>query len=209
MIRVLLVDDHPVVRDGVAAAVCADPSLEIVGQVGSGEQAINAAERCEPDVVLVDFRLGGMSGADATQALLARNPRLRVVVFSSFPSEAMMLAAFAAGARGFLVKESDPSMFRLAVRVVTDGGVFVDPRVASKLVALATRGKRRPGPLGLTRAELGVVGLLPERLTNAQIARHLGVSEHTVKTHLRSAMGKLGVHRRDDLAAVASERGLA
>ena len=210
MISILLVDDHPVVREGVAAILRDDPELRVVGEASSGEEALKLVAAGEvPDVVVLDVRLPGMSGVDVCGLLRQRAPRTRAIVFTSFPSEAIMLEAFTAGAKAFLAKESGPAALRTAVHTVAAGDTYIDPRLANKLVALATKGRRAKGPFGLTMQEMRVVELLPRGLTNIQIGRELGVSEQTVKSHLYSAMRKLRVSNRAQAAAVAQREGLA
>lgn len=209
MIRILLVDDHPVVREGLVSILAAEPDFNVVGEAGSGEDAIRLAAELAPDVVLLDVRLPGMSGIETCEKLKFRDARVRVVVLSSFPDNGAMVAAYTAGARGYVIKESDPSVLRQAVRVVADGDTYVDSRVAAKLVALATKGKRVRGPFGLSAQEMRVVELLPRGLSNREIGENLHISEHTVKTHLRHAMAKLGARDRVEAAALAMRAGIA
>lgn len=209
MIRILLVDDHPVVREGLAAILAAEPDFDVVGEAGTGEDAIRLAGETGPDVALVDVRLPGISGIETCERLIARDPHVRVVVLSSFPDNGAMVSAFSAGARAYVIKESDPAALRQAVRVVTEGDTYVDPRVAAKLVALATKGQRVRGPHGLSLQEMRVLELLPRGLTNREIGVQLRISEHTVKTHVKHAMQKLGARDRVEAAAVAMREGLA
>jgi DNA-binding NarL/FixJ family response regulator len=210
MTRIMVVDDHPVVREGIVAALSADDDFEVTADAASSEEALQLARSVDPDVVVLDMRLGAADGgaqlcADLRDAL----PRVRVVVFTSYPSELTMLDAFRAGATGFLVKDSDVNLLRQAVRTVADGGTFVDSRVASKLVDVATKGRRAKGPFNLTMQEMRVLALLPRGLSNRQIGAELGLSEQTVKSHLQHAMAKLRVHDRTEAAAIAIREGLA
>jgi DNA-binding NarL/FixJ family response regulator len=209
MIRILLVDDHPVVREGLTAILAAEPDFNVVGEAGSGEDAIRIVAELDPDVLVIDVRLPGISGIETCEHLLARDPRLRVVILSSAPDNGTMIAAYTAGARGFLIKECEPSVLRQAVRIVADGDTYVDPRVASKLVALATKGRSVRGPHGLTVQEMRVLEHLPRGLSNREIGKSLHISENTVKTHLRHAMAKLGARDRVEAAALAMREGLA
>lgn len=209
MTRVLLVDDHPVVREGIAAVLAADPDVEIVGFGADGREAIESARKLEPDVLVIDVRLPDVEGIDVCALLLKERPELRVMMVTRFAHERVMAKAFEAGAHAYLVKESEPLLFRQALRIVANGGTFVDPRLADRLVLSATRGRRRSrGPLGLTAQELRVIGLLPNGFSNRQIAGELGISIDTVKTHLRNAMRKLGAGDRAAVAAIAVEKGL-
>jgi DNA-binding NarL/FixJ family response regulator len=150
-----------------------------------------------------------MSGTEACERLVATLPGTRVVVLTSFPNEGVMMNAFSAGARGFVLKESESIVLRQAVRTVADGGTYADPRVAAKLVALATKGKRAKGPFDLTLQEMRILEQLPRGLTNQEIGEELGISQHTVKTHLRHAMQKLKAKDRAEAAAIALREGLA
>lgn len=209
MIRVVVVDDHPVVREGLAAVLGDELDFEVVGQFESAEQALEEVEQLEPDVVMIDIRLPGMNGTDGCAALREKRPGLRVVALTSLANESTMLAAFTAGAKGFAVKESDPEVLRHAVRAVMKGGIYIDPRVAGRLVALATKGRRAKGPHGLTLMEMRVAELLPRGMTNHQIGRMLDISEQTVKTHMRNLMRKLGANDRAQAAVLAERAGIS
>ena len=209
MIDVLVADDHPVVREGVTSILAADPELRVVGDAGSGDEALRRATATHPDVLVIDVRLPGMSGVEVCTVLQERNPRIRTVVLTAFPGDGVLMEALAAGARGFVLKESGPAVLRDAVHAVARGDTYVDPRVTAKLVALLTRGRRAKGPFGLTVQELRVVALLPRGLTNRQIGDQLGVSEATIKSHLYSAMRKLHASNRAQVVAVAEREGLA
>lgn len=209
MTRVLLVDDHPVVREGLAAVLSDDPDLQIVGQASSGEAALAEMERLLPEIVVLDLRLPGINGIETCEAILQRRPVTRVMVLTSFPNDGAMVSAFAAGAKGFVLKESEPSVLREAVRVVARGDTFIDPRIAAKLVAFSTKGRRTKGPFGLTLQEMRVLEQLPKGLTNRLIGIELGISEDTVKTHLSNAMHKIHAKDRVEAAAIALREGLA
>lgn len=209
MIRVLLVDDHPVVREGLTAILAAEPEVRLVGEAESGEQALRLIPRSDADIVVADLRLPGISGTTLCEQIRDRYPKVRVLILTSFPSDAAMVAAFSAGARGFAVKESDPRLLREAIRTIARGETFVDPRIAAKLVALATQNTHAKGPHGLTRQEMRVLVLLPRGLTNREIGRELGINEQTVKTHLRSAKMKVGAKDRAEAASIATREGWA
>lgn len=209
MIRILLVDDHPVVREGLAAVLADEPGFRVVGQVDSGERALREMEVELPDVVVLDLRLYGMSGIQTCESIRLRWPSVRVIILTSFPNEGALMSAFTAGARGFVLKESEPTILRQAVRAVGAGETYADPRVASKLVSLATKGRRTTGPFGLSLQQMRVLERLPRGLTNREIAEDMGVSENTVKTHLSAAMQKLKARDRAEAAAIALREGLA
>ncbi|HEX2195470.1 MAG TPA: response regulator transcription factor [Actinomycetota bacterium] len=209
MIRILVVDDHPVVREGLIAILGDDPGFVVCGQAGTAAEAVAEAARLRPDVVVLDVRLPGATGVEVCADLAGRVPSTRVVMLTSFPNDGVLMNAFAAGARGFVLKESEPAVIRQAVRTVADGATYADPKVAGKLVALATRGRRAKGPYDLTLQEMRVLELLPRGLTNQEIGDQLGIGENTVKTHLRNLMRKLGARDRVEAAAIALREGLA
>jgi DNA-binding NarL/FixJ family response regulator len=209
VIRILIVDDHPVVREGLIAILGDEPDFAVCGQAGTATEAIAEAARLRPDVIVLDVRLPGATGVEVCAELGERLPGTRVVMLTSFPNDGVMMNAFAAGARGFVLKESDPAVIRQAVRTVSDGATFADPKVAAKLVALAARGRRAKGPFDLTMQEMRVLELLPRGLTNHEIGDRLGIGENTVKTHLRNLMRKLGARDRVQAAAIALREGLA
>jgi len=208
-IRLVIVDDHPIVREGLQSIVASEADMTVVGQFTTAEEALDAMARLQPDVAIVDVRLPKMSGVDACGLVLRRHPHVRVILLTSFPSEGAMVAALSYGAHGFLVKESDPSLLRQAVRAVAQGGTFIDPRIASKLVSRVTKTGTARGPFGLTLQEMRVLALLPGGLSNSEIGKELGVSESTVKTHVRNLMAKLRVQDRAQAASIAVREGLA
>lgn len=202
-------DDHPIVREGLAAILSAEPDFTVVGQAESAERGLVEVERLRPDIVLLDVRLPGMSGTEACVEVLQRYPRARVIMLTSFPSTGALVQAFSAGAKGFVMKESQPAVLREAVRTVGQGDTFTDPRVGAKLIALASRNRRTKGPFGLTLQEMRVVELLPRGFTNKEIGNELGITEDTVKTHVRHSLRKLKARDRVEAAAIALREGLA
>lgn len=196
-------------REGLAAILSAEPDFKVVGQAENAERGIAEVERLRPDIVLLDVRLPGMSGTEACGEILQRDSRARVIMLTSFASTGALLQAFSAGAKGFVMKESEPAVLRDAVRTVASGESFTDPKVGAKLAALASRNRRTKGPFGLTLQEMRVVELLPRGLTNRMIGEELGITEDTVKTHLRHALRKLKARDRVEAAAIALREGLA
>jgi len=210
VISLVLADDHPVVREGVAAVLTRDGDIRILSEASTAEGAIAEVIRRRPTVLVIDVRMGGtLDGIDACARLATECPSTSSVVLTRFANESVMLRAFSAGARGFLIKRTEPEVLRQAVRMVARGGTFVDPKIAAKLVTMATKGRRAKGPHGLTLMEMRVLEVLPRGLTNREIASELDLSPETVKTHLRNAMHKLQVRDRAEAAAVAIREGLA
>ena len=208
MIRIYLTDDHPVVREGVAATLSDEPDFNVVGQGGTAEDLLERAGRLEPHVAVVDQRLPGIDGNEACRRLRAKHPRVRVLMLTSFDHEQAMLRAFGAGANGFAVKQSAPETLRLAVRVVAGGGTFIDPLIAHRLVNMVIRRRQANGPHDLTPTEMEVLAYLPKGLTNRQIGNELGVAVETVKTHVGHVLRKLGATHRSEAATIALREGL-
>lgn len=208
MIRVVIVDDHQAVRAGLIESFSGLLDVSVVGEVGSGEQILDAVEDYEPDITLMEMRLPGISGSDACRKLRENHPQVRSVLLTSRPTDANLLDGFASGARGLLLKDNQPAVVRTAVDTVAKGGTFVDPKVAGKLVSLALKGQRAHGPFDLTIQELRVLEWLPRGATNPEIGEELGISRHTVKSHVRNILQKLEAADRAEAAAVARRHGL-
>ncbi|WP_353809895.1 response regulator [Agromyces sp. SYSU T00194] len=203
-LRVLLVDDHPVVRAGLRAVLSATGDLEIVGVAATGEEAVALAKVRRPDVVLCDLRLGeGMDGVGTTAALRAADPALVVVMLTTFDRDAEVLAAIEAGASGYLLKDSTPEEIVAGVRSAARGGTVLSPELSARVASVA--GSSR---VTLTQRELEVLRALDTGASNREIARQLFVSEATVKTHLVHLFEKLGVDSRTRASAVGRETGL-
>ena len=207
--RVLVVDDHPVVRQGVVALLNAEPSLEVVGQAESAEEALDVVARLLPDVVLLDARLPGLSGVDAARTMLPEHPRLRAVLLTGFTNQGVLLDALDAGIHGLVLKESDATTIVAAVRAVASGQQFIDPLVEHRLLATREHRRRARQRYGLTPAELEVLEMVPQGLTNSEISSALGLSANTVKTHLAHAMRKLEVRNRAEAAVFVLSGGLS
>lgn len=208
MIRVFLIDDDSEERERVGAALAEGRDIHVVGRAPAGDQALAQAGHLGPQVIIAKEALNDFANVSLTAELNRRHPSAGVIVPISYPGAvAAMLAAFVAGARGVLAKGADPELIRQAVRAVARGGTFVDPSLAAHLVAFAIR-RRIKGPFGLSYQEMRVLTLLPKGCSNREIGQQLGISEHTVKIHLRHAMGKLGVKDRAAAAALAVREGL-
>ncbi|MDO5053141.1 MAG: response regulator transcription factor [Pseudoclavibacter sp.] len=206
-IRVLVVDDHPVVRSGLAGLLADEPGLLLAGEAASGAQALRVARAVRPDVVLMDLRMPGMDGAEATKRILAELPATRVLVITSFESDEEILAAVEAGAEGYLLKEATGAEILRAVRRVAAGQAALAPRVAARLLA-RTRAADGPRAPSLSPRELEVLGCVATGASNRLVGRELGIGEETVKTHLSRLFAKLGVHDRTRAVTRAMELGL-
>jgi two-component system, NarL family, response regulator LiaR len=207
-IRVLLVDDHSVVREGLRTFLELQDGLEVVGEAEDGEQALLEAERLKPDVILMDLVMPKLDGVGAMQQLRQRLPESRVIVLTSFSDDEKLLPAIRAGAAGYLLKNVQPKELARAVRAAHNGEVLLDPGVAARLVdAIAQPAGEEPRD-ELTPREREVLELIGRGLSNKRIALELGVSEKTVKTHVGHVLAKLGVTDRTQAALHAMRTGL-
>lgn len=207
-IRVLVTDDHPVVREGITAILDADPDIYVVGEAESGEEAVDRVEALRPDVVVLDIRLPQMSGIDTCSVIRQRFPRIGTLMLTAQATRSSLHECLDAGAHGFVSKNSGPAMLREAVHTVSRGASFVDAQITVQ-DSVGSSGRREAGPHGLTRQELRVLELLPSGLTNRGIGDRLGLGEATVKSHLYHAMQKLGMRTRSAAAAFVEREGLA
>ncbi|MEV0647803.1 response regulator transcription factor [Phytomonospora sp. NPDC050363] len=202
MIRVLIVDDHPVVRAGLTGILAGTEGLEVVGESGSGEEAIARAATLRPDVVLMDLRMPGCGGVEATRRVAG--PKCRVVVLTTYETDADILRAVEAGAVGYLLKDSPGTDLVAAIRLAARGETVLAPTVAARLVASV----RNPAGDTLSPREVEVLKLVADGLSNPDIGRRLHISEATVKTHLLRTYGKLGVDDRTAAVTTAIRRGI-
>ena len=198
VIRVLLADDHPVVREGLRGMLAAEPDIEVVGEAASGPEAVALAARLHPDVVLMDLRMPGGDGVEATRRLRGTT----VVVLTTYDSDADILRAVEAGAAGYLLKDTPRAALAGSVRAAARGETVLTPAVAGRLL-----GRMRAEPEQLSARETEVLALVARGLTNTEIGRKLYISEATVKTHLLRACAKLGVSGRTAAVTKAIETG--
>jgi NarL family two-component system response regulator LiaR len=206
-IRVLVVDDHAVVREGLRTFLELQDGIEIAGEAADGREAIEAAERLRPDVVLMDLVMPRVDGLEAMRSLRGRAPGARVIVLTSFLDDDKLLPALRAGAAGYLLKNAKPQELARAVRAAHAGEAVLDPVVAARLVE--TLAGDDDDPLGrLTRREREVLELIGRGFANKRIALDLGVAEKTVKTHVGHVLAKLGVSDRTQAAVIAVRAGL-
>jgi len=201
MTTVLLVDDHPLVRAGLATLISTTDDLEIIGEAASGEQAVSMAGDREPDVVLMDLSMPGMGGVEATRQILDANLQIRVVVLTSFADQDRVTDALAAGAVGYLLKDCDPREVLAAIRSAALGHAPLDPRVARALLPSTTT--RVSDTLSVR--ELQVLRLVARGLANKQIGRSLGITERTVKVHVGHVFRRIGVADRTSAAMWARD----
>jgi NarL family two-component system response regulator LiaR len=205
-IRVLVVDDHAVVREGLRTFLELQDGIEVAGEAADGEEAIAVAERLRPDVVLMDLVMPELDGLGAMRALRERVPGARVIVLTSFADDDKLLPALRAGAAGYLLKNAEPQELARAVRAAHAGEALLDPHVAARLVD-ALAGEKEPLDQ-LTPRERDVLELIGRGFSNKRIAHELGLSEKTVKNHVGHVLAKLGVDDRTQAAVVAVRAGL-
>ncbi|MGH8970827.1 MAG: response regulator [Actinomycetes bacterium] len=203
-IRVLVVDDHPVVRSGLVALLVVETDLVVVGEASNGAEALTYVRSLGPDVVLMDLRMPGLDGADATARIVAEHPATRVLVLTTFDTDDDILRAVEAGASGYLLKDAHRDELLTAIRSAARGETVLAPPVAARLM-----GRMRTGTADqLTPRELQVLAAVGRGLSNPDIGRELFIGEATVKTHLLRVFQKLGVDDRTRAVTVAIERGI-
>ncbi|MGW2282888.1 response regulator [Streptomyces sp. NPDC001770] len=198
MITLLIVDDHPVVRDGLRGMFTADPRFEVLGEAGDGAEAIAAAEKLRPDVILMDLRMPRTDGVTAIKELTKRGVPARVLVLTTYDTDSDVVPAIEAGATGYLLKDAPREELFRAVEAASQGQAVLSPTIATRLMGQV----RRPAPAPLSARELEILELVAQGTTNREAARKLFISEATVKTHLLHLYAKLGVS--DRAAAVAA-----
>jgi DNA-binding NarL/FixJ family response regulator len=203
-IRLVVADDHPIVRAGLTGLVATQPDFELVGEAANGAEAIAVTLRTRPDVLLVDLQMPGVDGIGAIRAVLAELPLVRVLVLTTYDSDGDVLRAVEAGATGYLLKEAPSEELFRAIRATARGESALSPSVASRLVGRA----RRPNDHALSPRELEVLALVARGTSNKLIARDLRISETTVKTHLLHIFTKLGVDDRTAAVTLAMRRGM-
>ena len=209
-IRVLLVDDHAMVRRGLRSFLELLDDVEIVGEAENGREGVEAVRNLAPDVVLMDLLMPELDGIGATEAIRAEHPEVEIVALTSFIEESRVTAALEAGASGFLLKDADADDVAAAIRAAYRGEVHLDPAVAS-LLARGVRDRataRADDTEPLTEREREVLGLVARGLSNKAIAGELSITERTARTHVSNILGKLGLSSRTQAALYAVEHGL-
>nr|WP_243752349.1 response regulator transcription factor [Leucobacter weissii] len=210
----MVADDHPVVRAGIVGLLETEDGLEVVGEAESGESAAALAAEHSPDVVLMDLRMPGIGGVEATRRVVADDPSVRVLVFTTYEADDQILAAIEAGAGGYLLKAAPAAELIAGIRAVAAGQTVLAPSIAAQLVVRAQRTARRPadpvrgGSPQLTARETEILGLVAQGLSNPEIAARLFIGESTVKTHLLHVFEKLEVGDRTRAVTRAMECGL-
>ncbi|SEP28165.1 response regulator [Amycolatopsis saalfeldensis] len=205
MITIMLVDDHPVVREGLRGMLEAEADLTVVGEAGSGAEAVALDRVKQPDVVLMDLRMPGLDGVGAIREILEETPARRIVVLTTYETDADILRAVEAGAAGYLLKDASRAELAGAIRAAARGETVLAPSVAGKLV---NRVRNPPPASPLSAREVEVLRLVAKGHTNADIGRALHIGEATVKTHLLRVFGKLGVSDRTAAVTTALDRHL-
>lgn len=199
--RILIVDDHPVVRAGLRALIATKPGLEVVGEAGDGEEGVRLHALLRPDVVLMDLRMPSLDGVAATRVMRTCDPDVRVLMLTTYEGDADIRRALEAGACGYLLKDTVIEGLEDAIRLAARGGRVLPARVAARLAEFTPR-------VDLTRRELEVLGYVSRGLGNRAIGRAIGRTDETVKVHLKHIMSKLGAHDRTQAVMLGLRRGI-
>lgn len=209
VIRVMIVDDHTIVRKGIRALLTESGDFEIVAEAADGEEAVRRAAETQPDVILMDLLMPGLDGIEATRQITSRQPKTRILVLTSFAADNKLFPAIKAGALGYLLKDSSPEELVRAIRQVHRGEPALHPTIARKLLQeIAQPVDVKPPPEALTARELAVLRLIAQGLSNQEIANELMVSEATVRAHVSRILGKLHLASRTQAALYAVREGL-
>ena len=208
-IRILVADDHPIVRDGLVAVLSTQPDFEVVGEAADGRQVVEQALALQPDVILLDLEMPEVDGVQALEQLRKLGQSVRAVVFTAFDTDERILSALRAGAKGYLLKGAPREELFNAVRVVHTGGSLLQPVVASRLLERFSEAvPLMAAPEQLTPRELEVLAWVAQGHPNKEIAERLAISQRTVKFHVSSIMGKMGAANRTEAVALAVQHGL-
>jgi DNA-binding NarL/FixJ family response regulator len=205
-IRILVADDHPMLREGLVAVLGTQPDFEVVGEASDGSETVRLAAMLEPDVILLDLEMPGVDGVAALEGLREAGSKSRAIVFTAYDTDQRILGALRAGARGYLLKGASRTEIFDAVRTVHAGGSLLEPGVTTRLLDHVRDDREQREPL--TARELEVLLLISEGLHNSEIAGRLFVTERTVKFHVSSILAKLGADNRTEAVALATRRGL-
>jgi DNA-binding NarL/FixJ family response regulator len=206
-IRIVLADDHPIVREGLASVLETQPDFEVVGQANDGAEAVDLVSALKPDVVLLDLEMPRLDGVQALRAMRAENAGVKALVFTAFDTDERIIGAVQAGARGYLLKGAPREELFGAIRVVAQGGSTLQPVVAAKLMERMTS-PNAPALEPLTEREHEVLQFMAQGLQNKEIANQLHISERTVKFHVSAVLAKLGAGNRTEAVRMAVQHGL-
>jgi len=198
-VRCLVVDDHAAIREGVKLILARDHEISVIGEASSGDGAVDMAERRRPDVILMDVRMRGMDGFEATRRITAAHPAIAIILYTAHGERGLLAEGLDCGARGYVLKDAPPDDIIRAVKRVAEGGAYVDPTLASELVSPKAT-ERIPA---LSTREREILGLLANGFSNPEIAARLFISPETVRTHVRNAMAKLEADTRTQAVALA------
>ena len=210
MIRLLIIDDHEMVREGLKAMLTAEPDFEIVGDAANAEQAFELIERLHPDVILLDIRLPGMSGIDVCRTVMEHYPETAVIILTTFSDEALVAQCIQAGARGFIVKDIERFDLKRSIRAVARGEAAIDPKAAVAVLARLRRApqvSQEPSPEPLSPQQIVILRLVAQGLSSREIATQLYLSENTVKGYVQEILHRLGVKNRTEAVMVAVKQG--
>ncbi len=204
-IKILVTDDHPMLREGLVAVLGTEPDFDVIGEAADGSEVLHLAQKLEPDVILLDLEMPEVDGVAALEGLRDAGSSSRAVVFTAYDTDERILGSLRAGARGYLLKGASRKEIFDAIRTVHAGGSLLQPGVTNRLLEHIGRDDERPD--GLTPRELEVLALVARGLKNAEIAGRLFISERTVKFHVSSILAKLGAENRTEAARIAARRG--
>ena len=210
MIRLLIIDDHEMVREGLKAMLTAEPDFEIVGDAANAEQAYELIERLRPDVILLDIRLPGVSGIDVCRTVTERYPETAVIILTTFTDEPLVAQCIQAGARGFIVKDIERFDLKRSIRAVARGEAAIDPKAAVAVLAQLRRASQaiqEPSPELLSPQQIVILRLVAQGLSSREIATQLYLSENTVKGYVQEILHRLGVKNRTEAVMVAVKQG--
>jgi len=209
--KIIICDDQAVVRDGLEMLLTLEKDIQVLGTAQDGDEAVELVSKNQPDLILMDLKMPGMNGIEATRQIRAKFPEVKVLVLTTYDDDEWVFDAIRAGASGYLLKDTPREEVVKAIRGTVEGKSFVDPAVAGKLMGQVARGQSQPSSLltdKLTEREADVVRLLAKGLSNAEIAGQLHLSEGTVRNHVSAILDKLGVSDRTQAAVIAIRHGL-